>query len=94
MTPLRRSVTMPTKEKQFRMTTHDFGNGPVAAHQHGNGGGWVADTATVAATAYVGPDARVHGNAWVDGHAAVDGHAVVTGDALMWTARRWTVAMR
>lgn len=28
------------------MTTFDFddGNGPVAAHQHCNGGGWVADT--------------------------------------------------
>jgi len=25
------------------MTTHDFqdGNGPVPAHQHANGGGWV-----------------------------------------------------
>lgn len=37
-------------------TTFDFedGNGPVPAHQHSNGGGWVADTATVADTAYVG----------------------------------------
>ena len=29
------------------MTTFDFGKGPVPAHQHPNGGGWVADTATV-----------------------------------------------
>ena len=28
------------------MTTYDFkdGNGPVPAHQHPNGGGWVAAT--------------------------------------------------
>ena len=24
-------------------TTYDFGAGPVAAHRHPNGGGWVAD---------------------------------------------------
>ena len=44
------------------MTTFDFkdGKGPVPAHQHSNGGGWVADTATVADTAYVGPDAQVY----------------------------------
>ena len=42
-------------------TTFDFGNGPVPAHQHPNGGGWVADTATVADRVYVGPLARVVG---------------------------------
>ena len=49
------------------MTPHDFGDGigPVHAHQHANGGGWVADTANVDATAYVGPNARVCGDAWV-----------------------------
>ena len=49
------------------MTTFDFGDGkgPVSAHQHVNGGGWVADTAFVAETAYVGPDARVYGDAEV-----------------------------
>jgi hypothetical protein len=41
------------------------GKGPVPAHQHPNGGGWVADTAKVADTSYVGPDAWVYGNAWV-----------------------------
>jgi len=30
--------------------TSDFGSGPVPAHQHKNGGGWVADTAFVAET--------------------------------------------
>jgi len=33
----------------------------VPAHQHPNGGGWVADTATVSDEAYVGPTARVFG---------------------------------
>lgn len=34
------------------MKTHDFkdGNGAVPAHQHINGGGWVANTATKATT--------------------------------------------
>ena len=33
----------------------------VPAHQHPNGGGWVADAAHVAAHVYVGPDARIRG---------------------------------
>ena len=65
------------------MTTFDFddGNGPVAAHQHPNGGGWVADTAKVADTSYVGPDAWVYGNAEVSGTARVYGDAQVSGTA-------------
>jgi len=47
-------------DKEMNMTTFDFGNGPVPAHQHSNGGGCVADTAKVADTAYVGPDAQVY----------------------------------
>ena len=41
------------------MTTYDFGAGPVPAHQHSNGGGWVADAATVSDAVFVGPQARV-----------------------------------
>lgn len=50
-------------------TTFDFqdGNGPVPAHRHPNGGGWVADTARVEETAYVGPRAQVYGSALVEG---------------------------
>jgi hypothetical protein len=53
--------------------TFDFGDGrgPVPAHQHTNGGGWVSDTATVHDTAYVGPDALVYGDARVSGNAWV-----------------------
>ena len=56
---------------------HDFrdGRGPVPAHQHPNGGGWVADTARVAASAFVGPGAQVFGAAWVSGNAQVSGNA-------------------
>lgn len=65
------------------MTTFDFGDGhgPVPAHQHPNGGGWVADSATVATTAYIGPNARVYGDAWVAGDARVYGDAQVYGNA-------------
>ena len=56
-------------------TTYDFddGNGPVPAHQHLNGGGWVADTASVSDTARVSDNARVYGNARVSGDAVVSG---------------------
>ena len=70
-------------------TTFDFkvGDGPVPAHQHPNGGGWVADSSTVADTAFVAPNAQVSGNArvcdnaLVSGNARVSGYAQVSGDA-------------
>ncbi|MFT7839273.1 DUF6055 domain-containing protein [Saccharothrix sp. BKS2] len=46
---------------------------------HANGGGWVANTATVAATAYVGPKAAVHGRATVRDNARVEGLGWVNG---------------
>jgi len=51
--------------------------------RHANGGGWVADGATVAATAYVGPHAMVLGNAQVLDHAIVEDYAVVTDNAVV-----------
>ena len=64
-------------------TVFDFedGNGPVPAHQHKNGGGWVANTARVAETVFVGPEARVYGQARVYGKAWVFGKAQVYGNA-------------
>ena len=47
------------------VTTFDFGRGPVAAHPHPHGGGWVADTASVAPTVWVAPNARIADNAVV-----------------------------
>jgi hypothetical protein len=63
---------------------YDFGDGkgPVPAHQHVNGGGWVADTATVVDPAYVGPNARVFGKARVFGDAWVFGKARVCDENL------------
>ena len=63
--------------------TYDFdnGNGPVPAHRHSNGEGWVADTAKVDASAYIGPFALVFGNAQVCSGACVFGKVEVYGDA-------------
>ncbi len=55
------------------------GQGPVPAHKHLNGGGWVADTATVDETAYVGQYATVHGYASVRDWACVDDQADISG---------------
>lgn len=62
-------------------TYHDFGdgNGPVAAHHHPFGNGWVADSTHVDETAFVGINARVFGNATVKGDAIVSDHAQISG---------------
>lgn len=64
-------------------TTYDFGYGPVPAHQHPSGGGWVADTAHVDDTAYVGPEALVSGSARVSGSAWVFDSARVSGEVYL-----------
>jgi hypothetical protein len=46
-----------------------------AGHTHSNGGGWVANTATVAATVYVGPKAIVVGSSNLSGTVTVNGTA-------------------
>jgi UDP-3-O-[3-hydroxymyristoyl] glucosamine N-acyltransferase len=63
--------------------TYDFGDGrgPVPAHQHANGGGWVAHTATVHSTVYVGPNARISDTARISGSALISGNARVYGSA-------------
>ena len=69
--------------------THDFydGCGPVPAHRHVNGGGWVANSATVSRTAFVGPasavfeSSRVLGRATVADQAQVRGQSEVSGHA-------------
>ena len=58
------------------MVDFQDGEGPVAAHKHSNGGGWVADTA------------RVYGNALVYGNARVDGDALVYGNARVYDTAR------
>lgn len=65
------------------MTTFDFGFGPVAAHQHPNGGGWVADTAHVDDSVYVGPRAWVYENARLFFDARITGESRVFGSCLV-----------
>jgi len=73
---------VPIKNKLIKDNNiFDFGDGLVAAHKHVNGGGWVADTATVADSAYVGQHATVSGDAEVSGKAKVSDYAYVFGDA-------------
>ncbi|MCR4644660.1 MAG: hypothetical protein K5695_04530 [Oscillospiraceae bacterium] len=53
----------------------------VAGHIHPNGGGFVADTATVADSVYVAENAQVLGWANVSGNVKILGHAIVAGTA-------------
>ena len=71
----------PTAVEPYAGAPFDFddGRGPVPAHRHPNGGGWVADTASVETAAFVGPDARVSGDARVLGSARLLGGTRVWG---------------
>lgn len=62
---------------------HDFydGRGPVPAHHHVNGGGWVANTATVSRTAFVGPASAVFERSKVLGRATVADEAQIRGQS-------------
>jgi carbonic anhydrase/acetyltransferase-like protein (isoleucine patch superfamily) len=62
---------------------YDFGKGLESAHQHANGGGWVADTVHVEPSVFVGPDAKVCDYAQVTGGARLSGHAVVMDRAVV-----------
>ena len=53
--------------------THVFHDGiERPAHQHSNGGGWVADTATASSEAYIGPRAEVLGGTIRGGNVTRD----------------------
>ena len=62
-------------------TTFDFGdgNGPVPAHKHKNGGGWVANTASVEKSVFVGTNARVYGYSRLYDQVALYDHSEVCG---------------
>ena len=53
----------------------------VPGGRHSNGGGFVADTATVSGSAYVGPEAMVLDVANVTENARIEGRAVIRGQA-------------
>lgn len=60
----------------------DFGKGILEpAHQHPNGGGWVAESAFVEDTCFVGAYATVYDNAVVIGNAKINDYAKVYGNA-------------
>ncbi len=59
-----------------------FQGSPVGSGaEHANGGGWVAESASVSAGAYIGENAKVMGSATVLGNARIEGRAVVEGRA-------------
>jgi UDP-3-O-[3-hydroxymyristoyl] glucosamine N-acyltransferase len=60
---------------------YDFGFGPVPAHPHPKGGGWVADTARVEDSCFVGPYAQVYGKAQVLDNAKISDYARVFNEA-------------
>ncbi len=66
-------------EDPYAVGIFDFGNGPVPAHKHQNGEGWVADTAKVDSRSYVGPDAVVFDDAVIFGHSRIEDQAAVYG---------------
>jgi uncharacterized membrane protein len=65
------------------MTTHDFqdGKGPVPAHQHCNGGGWVAESSKVDPTVYISSNALVYDEAQVSDYAQIIDSARIYGNA-------------
>ena len=66
------------------MAFHTFIGGTVVpAHQHPNGGGWVADTAKVSDTAFIAKNAEVYEKAVIQGNARIYGYAKVSGNALV-----------
>lgn len=52
-------------------------------HKHRNGGGWVAETASVADSVYVGPHALVYGKAVLTERVRVEDFAQVSGTAIL-----------
>ena len=57
--------------------------GTADGRVHPNGGGWVANSATVEAQAYVGPNAKVLGSAKVRGKARIEDYAIAAEDAVV-----------
>ena len=55
----------------------------TSGHTHSNGGGWVANTASVASTAYVGAFARVLGTARLYNNVRVEDYAVIADNATL-----------
>lgn len=76
-------LTFDMNEMMTHVMNVDFkdGRGKVPAHQHENGGGWVAETAHVDPSCFVGPHAVVYGHARVIENAVINDYARVYGNA-------------
>jgi hypothetical protein len=59
----------------YQSTYRDDVRALYAGHTHSNGGGWVANTATVASSVYVAPKALVVGTSNLSGNVRVEGTA-------------------
>ena len=70
-----------TKAEPFE--SHPVPPAGVKGHRHGNGGGFVADTASVQGSAFVGPNAMVLDSAQVKGSARIEDYAVVRNSAVI-----------
>lgn len=70
-----------TNRFQSELVKFPFGAGSEPAHRHPNGGGWVADSASVAFTVYVAPYACVYENAIVEGSVRIEDRGQVFGNA-------------
>lgn len=71
------AVQLSGAEVISQAATYEKGRG----HAHPNGGGWVADSASVADSVYVGPDAMVLDSANVSGNVRITDQAIVAGSA-------------
>ena len=92
---LPRHMSSTPRAAPVRAASHnfmvDFGDGRIVmAHRHGNGGGIVAETASVARSAYIGRSARVYGHATVGPQACISSNASVSGRTYV-IGRAWVI---
>lgn len=72
------------RKKKEQKKRHRFRHGAVAdAHRHPNGGGWVANDATVGDEVYVGPSAEVSGNSVLRGRIEIKSKCCVHHSLIM-----------
>lgn len=58
-------------DEHIEVEFYDFGYGLVPAHRHSNGGGIIADTASVDRHCYVAPDCLISGKVIVKGNVFI-----------------------
>ena len=86
--PMDDSRPNPVPASQLGTGMYDFGLGPVPAHRHANGGGWVADTVDLDPEAFVEEGSLVFGNVRMRGPVRIEGRSRVHGNAWVWGSVR------